>query len=571
MKQIIRKTWVLLLGALAFVSCEKDTETPAPVPPAFSLKSASDYQIEAGGRRFEIRLNTNYSASELNFESDSEWLSTGEPTATDMTMTFVVTVDANDTGLERTGTVTVSVLDTEAGFEPVTITVTQGYSMLLELVSAAEVAQTNLGGEFEIELKTNHETGELTLAASDTWLTLGEAVKDGLKVTIPVTVSANENYEPREGSIEVSVSGSDLAPLTVAVSQEEAVKFSLLLEEYEAEAEGGEFTVGVDTNVEYEVSSDSEWVTLKSKSSTEAVLVVGELNEELTREAVVTFTQTSGPLTDGEYLSLTVTVTQTYVDPTKGIASYIDFSKNYAYPAAWNNADVLNGLDEFTVETYVHLKEGAKLAGWSFSMPIFCARNTAAMAFFQAAMGTNVPMVIMAGSHTTYTNSTAAYTGGTDMHMAMTVASDGSYTLYVDGNAVISGKKTGGAAPYSFAKESGTYESGDCLYLGYMASKTRDTSSTYFQSIAGEGMGTSAASASLFQLVQGSLAEVRIWNRQLSTEEINAEGHFYMVSPDSDGLLAYWKCNEKSGTTLKDSTGNGNDLTLYEEITVLAE
>jgi len=65
----------------------------------------------------------------------------------------------------------------------------------------------------------------------------------------------------------------------------------------------------------------------------------------------------------------------------------------------------------------------------------------------------------------------------------------------------------------------------------------------------------------------GEMAEVRIWNRCLSEEEINADTHFYTVDPASEGLAAYWKLDDGAGTVLKDSSPNGNDLTLDKATT----
>lgn len=59
---------------------------------------------------------------------------------------------------------------------------------------------------------------------------------------------------------------------------------------------------------------------------------------------------------------------------------------------------------------------------------------------------------------------------------------------------------------------------------------------------------------------QGMMSEVRVWNRALSADEINAENHFYKVEPDAEGLVAYWKMNDAKGSTLKDHTENKNDL-----------
>lgn len=60
--------------------------------------------------------------------------------------------------------------------------------------------------------------------------------------------------------------------------------------------------------------------------------------------------------------------------------------------------------------------------------------------------------------------------------------------------------------------------------------------------------------------LNGMISETRIWNRALSTEEINAEDHFYRVDPASDDLVAYWRFNEGEGNVVKDHTAYGNDL-----------
>lgn len=57
----------------------------------------------------------------------------------------------------------------------------------------------------------------------------------------------------------------------------------------------------------------------------------------------------------------------------------------------------------------------------------------------------------------------------------------------------------------------------------------------------------------------GDISEVRIWNVQRSAEEIAKNP--YEVDPHTPGLVAYWKFNEGTGSTIKDQTGNGNDIT----------
>lgn len=62
------------------------------------------------------------------------------------------------------------------------------------------------------------------------------------------------------------------------------------------------------------------------------------------------------------------------------------------------------------------------------------------------------------------------------------------------------------------------------------------------------------------RFLAGEFSECRIWNRALTAEEITAPTHFYEVDPKSDGLVAYWKCNDGVGSEIKDETGNGNHL-----------
>lgn len=58
----------------------------------------------------------------------------------------------------------------------------------------------------------------------------------------------------------------------------------------------------------------------------------------------------------------------------------------------------------------------------------------------------------------------------------------------------------------------------------------------------------------------GQMAEMRIWTKALSAEEINAPGHFYFVDPSSEGLFSYWTLCTPSGNYVLDATGHGNPL-----------
>lgn len=70
--------------------------------------------------------------------------------------------------------------------------------------------------------------------------------------------------------------------------------------------------------------------------------------------------------------------------------------------------------------------------------------------------------------------------------------------------------------------------------------------------------------------LDADIAEVRIWSKELSEEEINEPNHFYQIEDiakaESEGLLVYWKLDEKSDE-IKDATSNGNNGKAYKTLT----
>lgn len=71
-------------------------------------------------------------------------------------------------------------------------------------------------------------------------------------------------------------------------------------------------------------------------------------------------------------------------------------------------------------------------------------------------------------------------------------------------------------------------------------------------------MGMSWTSYPSSQYFRGRVAEMRVWNRALTPGEIKLG--LCGVDPQSDGLLAYWKMNEGSGSVFHDATGHGYDM-----------
>lgn len=58
----------------------------------------------------------------------------------------------------------------------------------------------------------------------------------------------------------------------------------------------------------------------------------------------------------------------------------------------------------------------------------------------------------------------------------------------------------------------------------------------------------------------GLVSEIRMWKKCLTEDEIKSNLR-EIVSPSANNMFGYWKINEGTGNVLKDSSGNGRDLT----------
>ena len=205
-----------------------------------------------------------------------------------------------------------------------------------------------------------------------------------------------------------------------------------------------------------------------------------------------------------------------------------NFTENRAGAKEWKTPEKFSNMTQFTAECLV--------------------RQNVAGRLISTIMGTEGGYLLRIGDSgvpdtqlqiacsNNQTNSDMTLTLGKWTHIACVF--DGGYTtVYFDGKKVLdrapSGRSSVTWGAYGNDKDE---VNGRYFWLSYSYAHDR-----YFD---------------------GEMAEVRIWNRCLSEEEINADAHFYTVDPNSDGLAAYWKMDDGAGTVLKDSSPNGNDLTL---------
>lgn len=205
-----------------------------------------------------------------------------------------------------------------------------------------------------------------------------------------------------------------------------------------------------------------------------------------------------------------------------------NMSENRAGATAWKTPEKFTNMSHFTAEALVRQNVAGRLISTVMGVE----------GHYLLRIGdAGVPDTqLQIASSSNQTNANMTLTLGQWTHIAC-VFDAGKTTVYFNGRKVLDAANSGRSA----------------VTWGAYGSDKSETNGRYFW------LGYSYAADRYFD---GEMAEVRIWDHCLSAEEINADTHFYTVSPDSEGLVAYWKMDDGEGTTLKDSSPNGNDLTL---------
>lgn len=97
------------------------------------------------------------------------------------------------------------------------------------------------------------------------------------------------------------------------------------------------------------------------------------------------------------------------------------------------------------------------------------------------------------------------------------------------------------------------------LYINGEADQTLDSSTKSAINLAWDYMeGFHIGRSERGRYMNGCVSEARVWNRALTSVELKNNQCY--VSPDSEGLVAYWRLDEsEDGSTVKDLTGHGYD------------
>lgn len=445
----------------------------------------------------------------------------------------VFDVAANSTEQEMSADYTFRMGHREVPFH---ITVQGGVPERIEIVSKSEIRLASAADDrVAVKLKTNVDSRDLKAeisGADDGWLTwtIARPSEDAAEsdVTAYFAVRQNDAAAPREATVTIRGrrSGEAVLKFTQAVQTRlEAGKTAYFLS-----PEAQKIDVPVTANVEFDVSpapTGNGWLTCDGYSDGALHFTVEALSGVTARECAVTLTEKPAP-DNAAPKTLVITLTQ---KPKGLIERVADMRKSRCYFPSLKNAAALNDIKSSgTMEALVNIQE---------------ARNTGSLS---TIMGVEDRFLLRMGDTGVEWNQLQLATYNNNIsdpsltlselnkwyHIAVTW-NDYRIFFYINGKLV--------------------YEDFLVLYenlnLGVVYRGSEDDSNRAFW------IGYSYDADRYFP---GYMAEVRIWNRALSEEEIRSENHFYSVPENSPGLVGYWKLNEESGFEVKDYSSSGNHM-----------
>ena len=219
------------------------------------------------------------------------------------------------------------------------------------------------GGTLALTFTTTSDWTASVDGTASGWLSVSPASGEAGTHTLSLVTTANDSYDERNASVTIT-SGSVKKTITVTQKQKDAL--ILTSNKVELEAEGGDFSIELQANVEvtYEIESGAQtWLTpvARSRGLTSSVLAFhAEANEEAeARQAVI-------KLAGGNGLTEEVTVYQMGTGPTlllsqseyivssAGETIQVELRSNTAYEIEMPGVDWLRENSSRSLSTYTH-------------------------------------------------------------------------------------------------------------------------------------------------------------------------------------------------------------------------
>lgn len=416
---------------------------------------------------------------------------------------------------------------------PFRITVKGGVIYTLEIVGEKELKFAYTKQEkIAVTLNTNVPYRDLAAEITSTeegWLTKGVTVQGATETEVIMyfDLTQNDGIDPREATVTIKGVKNGTAVLKVTQLPKSKIEPEKLA--YFLDVEAQTLDIPVTANVEFDVTVSegaTGWFTYNNADDSGLHFTVEALVNGSARSCDVVLTEKNAP-DNSEALTVNINITQ---KPKGLIECVADMRRSRCYFPFLKNGGALNSLKNGTMEALVNIQETRVSGSLSTIMGV--------EGKFLLRLGdVNVPwnqiQLAMQGGNRTDTKLKLSELDRW-YHVAVTWDDTFAY-FYIDGELL--------------------YRTGISNYSGFNLGVAYGGSESDYNRAFWIGYAYNAD-----RFFPGYMAEVRVWNRTLTKEEINAENHFYSVPVDSEGLVGYWKLNDGAGQIIKDHSPSGNSM-----------
>lgn len=274
----MKKILFILFVILGCVSCDSEKKETTPSEPSKEIDSFSFSQssVTVGAESTSVDITVT-SSGNWTIAGATDWCAVSPSSGAKGSIPVKLTFSANTTSNEKSVTLT-----GKCGTASATLKVAQKEKSALTLTSdKVEVNQD--GGEIVVEVKTNVDL-DVEIPAQSSWIKyLSTKAMQTKKLSF--SIEQNTQYDKREGQIIIKDKAGSLAD-TVFVYQAQKEAIVLSQNGYNVPAAGGQVTIEIKTNVDFEVNMpDDKWVHLISTKALTSHTLLFEVDENKSYDA----------------------------------------------------------------------------------------------------------------------------------------------------------------------------------------------------------------------------------------------------------------------------------------------
>ena len=300
--------------------------------------SQKEYLISSEAQELAIEINSNFDY--LVELPEAGWIKVVASSTRGVQLhTLKLVISESEEYDSRTATIKIK--DANSELEE-SIVITQAARGGLLIVPQKEYHLSSASQELTVELSSNFD---ITVEMPEVdWIQEAKSRTRGMSThTLKFTIAENNDFSSRTAKIRVYDNKSSVSE-DISITQSEKQVLEIDNKEFSFDENGGEFTVTVTSNVDYQIKVNADWITkanTRSLNTNSYTFRVSAMTDNVSRQGIVTFSnEKSG-------LSVDVAVNQKrflYFDYTEltmmeGGSQQLSFTNNSGQSVKWSSSN----------------------------------------------------------------------------------------------------------------------------------------------------------------------------------------------------------------------------------------